>query len=285
MTVYECRFHRKKYPAEGEIIIGKVATVDSEGVSIDLLEYGDACGFVLLSELSKKRVKNICQITKVGNLEVCIVLRVDDEKGYIDLSLTRVNEGEKEECKKTYAKNKIAYNIMFKAAKKLNKSVTELYENFGFDKSEEFGSLYYFFARVKENESILEDSELGLVIKKLIQDEFQASSYKVRADIEVTCPSKGGIEAIKEALLKAAGKDSKVNISLLKTPTYSIVRTSSDKKKAFDIVQQVCENIETAITEQGGAISIVSKPKLYGENSKYSLLNLAEDLHDTSSSN
>ncbi|WUR02241.1 eukaryotic translation initiation factor 2 subunit [Vairimorpha necatrix] len=284
MTSYECRFFKKKFPSEGEMIMGKVATVDSEGVSVDLLEYGDARGLILLGELSKKRIKNINQITKVGNLEVCIVLRVDDEKGYIDLSLAKVNDMEKEECKKNYAKNKIAYHILMKAAKKLNKSVKELYEEFGYDKAEEFGSLYFFFARVKEDESILENTELGLVIKKLIQDEFQASSYKVRADVEVTCPSNGGISSIKESFRKAHEKDSKLKISLLKTPTYSIVRTSSDKDKAYRVVQEACDIIESYIVEQGGAISIVGKSKLFGQKSKYSLLNIEDEEEDDESS-
>lgn len=204
-------------------------------------------------------------------------MRVDDEKGYIDLSLAKVNEQEKEECKKTYAKNKLAYHIMMKAARILNKNVKELYETFGYEKAEEFGSLYYFFARVKDDKTILENSELGLIIKKLIQDEFQASTYKVRADIEVTCPAKAGICSIKDSFRKAVRKDSKLKINLLKTPTYSVVRISSDKEKAYKIVQEACEMVEKSITEKGGSIVIVSKPKLYGEKSKYALLSINEE--------
>jgi translation initiation factor 2 subunit 1 len=280
MSGYECRFFKKKYPDEGEMIMGKVATIDNEGVSVDLIEYGDARGLILLGELSKKRIKNINQITKIGSIEVCIVLRVDNEKGYIDLSLAKVNDQEKEECRKAYAKNKIAYHIMMKAAKKLEKSVKELYEEFGYEKAEEFGSLYYFFARVKDDETILENTELGLTIKKLIQDEFQASTYKVRADIEVTCPAKGGICSIKDSFRRAVRKDSKLKISLLKTPTYSVVRISSDKEKAYKIVQEACDMIEKSITEKGGSISIISKPKLYGEKSKYTLLSINDDEDD-----
>lgn len=57
MSGYECRFFKKRYPDEGEMIIGKVATIDNEGVSVDLVEYGDARGLVFLGELSKKTNK------------------------------------------------------------------------------------------------------------------------------------------------------------------------------------------------------------------------------------
>ncbi|EOB12936.1 Eukaryotic translation initiation factor 2 subunit alpha [Nosema bombycis CQ1] len=277
MASFECSFYDKKYPAEGEIVIGKVVTIDSDGVSIDLLEYGKAHGLVLLGELSKKRIKSANQCTKVNNIEICNVLRVDNEKGYIDLSITKVNESEKEECRKTYIKNKTAYYIMAKAAKKLKMNVKDLYETFGYKKAEEYGSLYYFFARVKEDESILEDDNIGMTIKKLIKEQFQASSYKVRADIDLTCQSSGGILTIKEAFKKVLQKDSKLQISLNKTPTYSITRVSSDKEKAYNSVNDACKEIEDFITKFNGTFCVVSKAKLYGEKSKFSLLSTADD--------
>ncbi|KAF9749461.1 Eukaryotic translation initiation factor 2 subunit alpha [Nosema granulosis] len=277
MSSFECGFYNKKYPEEGEIVIGRVATMDNEGVSIDLLEYGKARGLVLLGELSKKRIKNVSKITKVNNIEVCNVLRVDNEKGYIDLSLTKVSENEKEECRKTYIKNKTAYYIMTKAAKKLNRSVVEFYESFGYKKAEEYGSLYYFFARVKDDDSIIEDDEVGQTIKKLIQEQFQASTYKVRADVDVTCQSSGGVETIKEAFKKVIEKDHKLQINLSKTPTYSILRISSDKEKAYNAVLEACKEIEEFISKNNGTFNIISQPKLYGEKSKFALLSTAED--------
>lgn len=277
MSSFECSFYNKKYPEEGDIVIGRVATIDNEGVSIDLLEYGKARGLVLLGELSKKRIKNASKITKVNNIEICNVLRVDNEKGYIDLSLTKVNESEKEECKKNYIKNKTAYYIMSKASKKLNCSVPELYQSFGYKKQEEYGSLYYFFARVKDDESILEDDETGKTIKKLIQEQFQANTYKVRADIDVTCQSRGGVVTIKEAFKRVMEEDPKLHIALSKTPTYSIMRISSDKDKAYNSIIEACRKVEEYILERNGTYSVVSQPKLYGEKYKFSLLTTAED--------
>ena len=265
MSLYECRFQ------------------NNEGVRLNLIEYGDAYGLILLGELSKKRVKNVNQITKVGNLEVCIVLRVDKEKGYIDLSLAKVNEQEKTECRKIYLKNKLAYQIMMKAAKRLNTNVKTLYEDFGYEKGEQYGSLYHFFALVKENNTILEDSEVGLIIKKLIKDEFQASSYKVRADIEVTCSVKNGICVIKDAFKQLSDNYPNLSIQLLKTPTYTITSISSDKDQAYNTVQQACKFTEQIINEKGGAVSIICKPKLFGEKSKYALLSIDDENENLSS--
>jgi translation initiation factor 2 subunit 1 len=284
MSKYECRLHARRYPLEGEIVMGKVSSIDTEGVILDLLEYGDARGLILLGELSKKRIKSIHQITKVGSVEICNVLRVDEKKGYIDLSMSKVTESEKATCKETYARNKLAYHIMSKAARRLDKSIPELYEEVGYAKEEEFGSLYFFFARVKDNEDIIPDDELGIAIKQLIKEQFQASTYKVRADVDVICPAKGGVNAIKSAFSRVAKLNQKLDIRLVRAPTYSIVRISSNKDKALRIVKEGCDVLLRGIQEEGGTATVISQPKLYGEKSRYALLNFEEENEQDTSS-
>ena len=46
---------------------------------------------ILLSELSRRRIRSIQKLIRVGRNEVVVVLRVDKEKGYIDLSKRRVS--------------------------------------------------------------------------------------------------------------------------------------------------------------------------------------------------
>ncbi|KAG5858996.1 translation initiation factor 2 subunit alpha [Encephalitozoon hellem] len=274
---YECRLHFRKYPREGEIVMGRVVSIGGDGLTLNLLEYGDLEGLVLLGELSKRRVKSIQQVTKVGNIEICNVLKVDEERGYIDLSMSKVTENEKAECRETSAKNKLAYHIMLKAAKRLKMEVSDLYEKMGYDKEEEFGSLYYFFARVKDNGDIMDDDEIGLTIKNLIREQFQASTYKVRADIDVMCSSKGGIDSIKKAFAEALKLDPRLEFCLIKTPTYSVTRVSGNKDKAYEVVREACNILTSNIQKEGGTATVISQPKLYGEKSRYNLLNFEEN--------
>ncbi|AFM99355.1 translation initiation factor 2 subunit alpha [Encephalitozoon hellem ATCC 50504] len=277
MMKYECRLHFRKYPREGEIVMGRVVSIGGDGLTLNLLEYGDLEGLVLLGELSKRRVKSIQQVTKVGNIEICNVLKVDEERGYIDLSMSKVTENEKAECRETSAKNKLAYHIMLKAAKRLKMEVSDLYEKMGYDKEEEFGSLYYFFARVKDNGDIMDDDEIGLTIKNLIREQFQASTYKVRADIDVMCSSKGGIDSIKKAFAEALKLDPRLEFCLIKTPTYSVTRVSGNKDKAYEVVREACNILISNIQKEGGTATVISQPKLYGEKSRYNLLNFEEN--------
>lgn len=284
MSKYECRIHARRYPREGEIVMGKVESVDGEGLTLGILEYGEAKGLMLFGELSKKRIKNVQQVTKVGNIEVCHVLRVDEERGYIDLSMSKVTESEKTACREMCSRNKLAYHIMAKAAKRLGRSVSSLYEEMGYAREEEFGSLYYFFARVKDNGDILQDDEVGAEIKSLIREQFQASEYKVRADVDVVCSSRGGVEAIKRVFAEILALDPKLEFSLIKTPTYSVVRVSNNKDRAHEVVREACAMLVANMRKEGGMATVVSQPKLYGEKSRYSLLNFEDEDENEASS-
>ena len=46
-----------------------------------LLEYDNIDGMILLSELSRRRIRSIQKLIRIGRNEVVIVLRVDKEKG------------------------------------------------------------------------------------------------------------------------------------------------------------------------------------------------------------
>ncbi len=48
-----------------------------------MLEYDNIDGMILLSELSRRRIRSIQKLIRVGRNEVVVVLRVDKEKGGI----------------------------------------------------------------------------------------------------------------------------------------------------------------------------------------------------------
>lgn len=69
----------------------QVKSIAEMGAYVSLLEYNGIEGMILLSELSRRRIRSISKLIKVGRQEPVMVLRVDKEKGYIDLSKRRVS--------------------------------------------------------------------------------------------------------------------------------------------------------------------------------------------------
>lgn len=61
------------------------------GAYVKLLEYDQIDGMILLSELSRRRIRSIQKLIRVGRNEVVVVLRVDKEKGAFGLSASISN--------------------------------------------------------------------------------------------------------------------------------------------------------------------------------------------------
>ena len=58
-----------------------VKQIAEMGAYVKLLEYDNIDGMILLSELSRRRIRSIQKLIRVGRNEVVVVLRVDKEKG------------------------------------------------------------------------------------------------------------------------------------------------------------------------------------------------------------
>ena len=65
---------------------------------------------ILLSELSRRRIRSINKLIRVGRTEPVVVIRVDKDKGYIDLSKRRVSPEDIERCTEVFSKGKVCEN-------------------------------------------------------------------------------------------------------------------------------------------------------------------------------
>ena len=103
MSLTNCRFYEEKYPEIDSFVMVNVKQARSPkiykelheilltvwpkiaemGAYVKLLEYDNIDGMILLSELSRRRIRSIQKLIRVGRNEVVVVLRVDKEKGEI----------------------------------------------------------------------------------------------------------------------------------------------------------------------------------------------------------
>jgi translation initiation factor 2 subunit 1 len=86
---------------------------------LEQLEYDNTEGMILLSELSRRRIRSVQKLIRVGRNEVVVVLRVDKEKGYIDLSKRRVSPEDIVKCEERFMKSKTVASILRHVASKL----------------------------------------------------------------------------------------------------------------------------------------------------------------------
>ncbi|KAL6049117.1 Eukaryotic translation initiation factor 2 subunit alpha, variant 2 [Balamuthia mandrillaris] len=91
----QCRMYEEEYPEVDQLVMVRVNRISTIGAFVSLLEYGNKEGIILLSELSRRRMRSVNKHIRVGKQEVLQVLRVDKEKG-LSLSTFSINGGEGE---------------------------------------------------------------------------------------------------------------------------------------------------------------------------------------------
>jgi len=117
------------YPEKDELVYAKVVEIKDNNAYVSLCEYDNIHGMIYNKEITDKKCKSIRQFISIGKNEVLIVLNVNSNKGFIDLSKKRVSPDEIKECKKKYGKSKAVEGIVKLLSVHTKKTMEFLYKN------------------------------------------------------------------------------------------------------------------------------------------------------------
>ncbi|TFK19928.1 hypothetical protein FA15DRAFT_689358 [Coprinopsis marcescibilis] len=346
------RYYEQKYPEVDELVMVQVRQIAEMGAYVKLLEYDNTEGMILLSELSRRRIRSVQKLIRVGRNEVVVVLRVDKEKGYIDLSKRRVSPEDIVKCEERYMKSKAVSSILRHVASKIPSSIPgdvsaepssadqhqqqthdrdtkraarrarqaikggevpdeeaaaahaaaeneqhlpgsnqneeekleQLYETIAWPLAKTYGHTYDAFKLALTEPDVVfnsltapvPESTLNL-LKQTIAKRLTPQPIKLRADIELTCYTPAGIDAIKKAL-RAGEKQSTeavpIKAKLVAPPLYILSTNATDKYAAVERLERAIESIQTTIEKQGGNLVLKMKPKAVSETEEQDLANL-----------
>ncbi|CAM9585764.1 unnamed protein product [Heterosigma akashiwo] len=162
------------------------------GAYVTLLEYNNIEGMILLSELSRRRIRSINKLIRVNRNEVVMVLRVDKEKGrYIDLSKRRVSPEDVAKCEDRYNKAKAVHSVLRHVADQQGAALEDLYRRCGWPLYRRAGHAYDAFKLALTQDGVFEGLEMSEAEKTeltaYIRRKLAPQPIKVRADVEVTC--------------------------------------------------------------------------------------------------
>lgn len=269
MSSLHCRFYENKYPEVDEVVMVNVQQIAEMGAYVKLLEYDDIEGMVLLSELSRRRIRSIQKLIRVGRNEVAVVLRVDKEKGYIDLSKRRVSAEDIVQCEERYNKSKAVHSILRRCAEKFNVPLEELYQAIVWPLAKEYGHAFDAFRISITNPSVFNSitppsAEILEDLKANIARRLSPQAIKCRADIDVSCFSYEGIDAIKKALTAAeelSDENNQIKVKLVAAPRYVVTSQSLEKNKGIEILNTAIEKVNEIITSFGGVCDVAMAPK------------------------
>ncbi|ORY90687.1 eukaryotic translation initiation factor 2 alpha subunit-domain-containing protein [Leucosporidium creatinivorum] len=279
------RFYANKFPEVDELVMVQVKQIQEMGAYVKLLEYDNIEGMILLSELSRRRIRSIQKLIRVGRNEVVVVMRVDKEKGYIDLSKRRVSAEDVIKCEERYNKSKTVHSIMRHVAEKTGTEMDEVNQLVAWPLYKKYGHAYEAFKlSITEPESVFGELSIPAdILEELrsnIARRLTPQPVKIRADLEVTNFSYSGILSIQEAL--AAGEalsteEIPIKIRLVAPPLYVMVSNTTDKTGAIELLEKAIEVIGEVIRkEDGGALNVKMKPKAVSETDDLELAALMD---------
>ena len=141
-----------------DLVMVQVRSIAEMGAYVSLLEYNNIEGMILLSELSRRRIRSINKLIRVGKQEVCMVLRVDKEKGYIDLSKRRVSPEDLQKCDERFQRSKAVHSILRHVSEVKSVDMEGLYRQTAWPLYEKFGHAYEAFrAAITDPDSIFNE--------------------------------------------------------------------------------------------------------------------------------
>eukprot|EP00736_Rhodelphis_marinus_P000714 Rmarinus@m.16585 len=285
--IKNCRFYENKYPEVDEVVVVQVKSIEEMGAYVRLLEYNDIEGMIQLSELSRRRIRSIQKLIRVGRQETVMVLRVDKEKGYIDLSKRRVAAEDIPVAKDRFDKAKVVHSIMRHVASIHSLDLEELYQNFCWPVYKIYGHAFDGFkVAVADPEKFFAslpplDPEVKESLMKDISRRLMPQPYKIRADIEVTCFHDEGIETIKAALKAGetcGTEETPIKISLYAPPLYLMTTTDIDKPRGLKVLNAAVEVVKEELTKRNGEILVKNQPRVVGEREEEELADLYQRL-------
>jgi len=278
------RFYENEFPEVGDssLVLARLDKFDDKsGCYVTLLEYDGREGMINLGEISKKRVRSMLKLLRIGSIEVLSVMDVDEEKGYINLSKKRVEPEDVEPKKEQFAKAKAVHGIMQHVAANNGLEVEDLCEKVSWPLHTKHKCAFTAFKRHIDGEiNIWEDvdftkpgkdvSHLADKIKEEIEMHMKrrlvVSTVRLMAKCEVSCHEYAGIDAIKEALqegLKASEDGLEVEIKLIAHPVFALTCMCMEKERGVKMLSTALDLIKVSIESKKGAFAIISQPQIH----------------------
>lgn len=196
-----------------------------------------------------------------------MVIRVDKDKKYIDLSKKKVNPEEASQAEKFYKKAKMVHNIMKQTVVKLGGEYTllELYEKFGWDLYDQFEHAYDAFKLALSDPEVvfskvnITEQEKKILLENIAK-KMAPQPVKIRSDFEINCFTYEGVDALKEALLTAKKEVNEekfeVSFKMIAPPLFKIETTTLEKQKGLEKLEQALRIIEKVIKSKKGTFRV-----------------------------
>jgi len=243
-------------PVLGETVVCKVTHVLDYGAFVELVEFNNVKGFIHISQISNAWVKNIRNHVREGQIRAAKVLSFNQEKGQIDLSLTKVSSEQQRVRIEEWKQLKRAKKLIELLAQGEKSSFEEAWNAIAVPLLAEYDSLPFALQQIAaqgESSAQAIDPKWRQPLVSLVQKSITVPERIVSGKIELHSLQPNGVELIKNALLQGIDAAAKGSIELfyVKGGKYEIRAKGHDFKAAEKRLNSVANAITQSAKEKG----------------------------------
>lgn len=232
-------YRRTGFPEESELVMCTVINVQHHSVFAKLDEYGRE-GLIHISEVSPGRIRNIRDFVKEGKKIVCKVLRVNQERGHVDLSLRRVTDGQRRKKVDEIKQEQKAEKIVEFVAKQLKIDFKKLYADLVKEVFKDYDHLHILFIDIINDDVSLSeyniDKKIADELTKIVKQRLKPVKVSIKGKIVVTSHAPNGVEIVKESLKKGIMEN--IELKYRGAGNYGITVTAPDYKTAEALMEK-----------------------------------------------
>ncbi len=255
---------KKGFPKWGELVLCTTTRITPFAAWCTLDEYetedGSAVeGMIHISQVAGRWVKDIRIFVKPNKQYVAKVIRVDYQKGHLNLSLKRVSKFDKKEKMENYRRDKRSLGMLKQAAKRIGKTeadvrkevVSKLEE--AFDKR--FDDLFSVLEEANENPSMFEEAGITKdwadTLNEIIKKNFRIKEKTLKVTLKISTAAPDGVKVIKKVLSNLE-KSTGATVKYISAPKYRGELQSKNPKESEKKLREGLEKAIQAIKKSDG---------------------------------
>lgn len=250
-------YAKEGWPDNDELILCTVTSVQYNSVFCNLDEYPGKSGMIHISEVTAGRIRNIREYVQEGRKVVCKVLRIDKEKGHIDLSLRRVNERQRIEKNQALKQEAKAENLLAHLAKEREEDAEKFYAKVAPPILEHYEYIHEAFQDIADGEfSLCEtklEKKLAEEIDQLVKDRIKPTQVQIEGKFSLSTFKENGIEEVRDALIAARKAAEPAEIRYLGAGNYKITVVAEEYKDAERRLKSAIDVVEKAFKKDAAS--------------------------------
>jgi len=253
-------YKRRKYPEVYELVIGTVEKIFEHGAFIRLDEYSISA-YCPLNEVSRSWFRGIREVLKIGQKRVFKVIRVDESKGHVDVSLKRVSDQERREKMYQWKREQRAIKLLELISKNLRVDMKEVVKEVGWKLEDAYGEMYAGLEEVaRRGEEALREANVGSkwikAVIEVVKDNIEIPLVKITGIFSLRSLESDGVKRIKKALMEGLRKvrglrDLEVRMYVVGSPRYRVEVKGRDYKSIEKALREIVEGVNTKAKELG----------------------------------